>query len=203
MSAARRRLLTTVVAVLVTVSAGGCLSKSELPPPRYFRPGPLLPPADAAAPVTSERGPLRLREVTAADHLRERMVWATPSQEFGFYEQARWTEPPAAFVEAALARALFERGPFVRAAGGDAPVLDVHVVAFEEVVGAEGAGSQEARVALRVVLTSPEGGSLLERTFVSTSPVASEDPEAAAAAIGRAMDQAVAATAQAVTTATR
>jgi ABC-type uncharacterized transport system auxiliary subunit len=195
-----------IVVVLGALLAGGCLSKTELPPPRYFRPGPLLPPDAGAAAAPAERAPLRLREVTAADHLRERMVWATPAQEYGFYEQARWTEAPAAFVDAALGRALFEQGPFRRAAGADAPVLDVHVAAFEEVIDPDRAeGRHDARVALRVLLTGPEGQALVERTFVGAAPVTGSEPgpEDAAAAIGRAMDQAVTALAQAVAEATR
>ncbi len=187
-----------VLVVLATASASGCLFKSELPPPRYFRPGPALPPEAAPAPPPGQRRPLRLREVTAADHLRERMVWATPSQEYGFYEQARWTEPPAAFVEEALGQALFQRGPFVRASGADAPVLDVHVLAFEEVTGPQAREAREARVALHVLLTGLDGQALLERTFVGSAPITEGDPEAAAAAIGRAMDQAVTSAAQAV-----
>ncbi len=195
----------TIAMLLGALLAGGCLSKTELPPPRYFRPGPLLPPETGAAAATpGERAPLRLREVTAADHLRERMVWATPAQEYGFYEQARWTEAPAAFVDAALGRALFEQGPFTRAAGADAPVLDVHVAAFEEVIDPDRAdGGHDARVALRVLLTGPEGQALLERTFVGAAPVAASEPESAAAAIGRAMDQAVTALTLAVAEATR
>lgn len=176
--------------------ADGCLSKTETPPPRYFRPGPVLGEVAATATDTAilpggAHRLLRVREVTAAAHLHERMVWADPSGEYGFYEGARWTEPPAAYVEAALARALFEEGRFRRSASGDAPILDVHVAAFEEVVGS-GGQTEGVRVALRVVLATREGHALLERTFAVTRPaVASQDGAAVARATGAAMEQAI------------
>lgn len=193
----RRALL-----LVAALPLAGCLTRAEVAPARYFRPGP--PPAIGEAPAApGPRSPLRLRDVTAADHLRERMVWSTAAHEVGFYEQARWTEPPAAYVEDALSRALFERGPFVRASGADAPVLDVHVLAFEEVTERPTDPAHQARVALHVLLTGPDGQALVERTIVGTAPLTGAEPEASAAAIGVAMDQAVRAAVEAVTAATR
>src|SRR5687767_15244825 len=101
---------------------------------------------------------LRLREVTAAAHLHERMVWAEPDGEYGFYEGARWTEPPSAYVETAVTQALFEQGRFRRQSGADAPILDVHLMAFEEIVGEDGSDAHHAaRVAIRVVLMTRDG----------------------------------------------
>ncbi|MBX3465410.1 MAG: membrane integrity-associated transporter subunit PqiC [Planctomycetes bacterium] len=178
------------------VLLGGCLSKSEVPAPRFFRPGPVVPrQADAAQAPLEERAPLRLRDVSAAAHLRDRMVWSTPALEYGFYDGARWTEAPASYVEAALTGALFERGAFRRGSGADAPVLDVHVAAFEEVVGS---GSHEATVVLRVLLVGPDGAARLEDTFVGKRPVPQDDPAAVAAAMGEALDEAVRRTVAAV-----
>lgn len=184
---------------------GGCLSKSELPPPRYFRPGPVVPPAQTATELAPDAAAalrlLRLREVTAAAHLHERMVWAQPDGEYGFYEDARWTEPPSAYMEAALAQALFEQGRFRRANASDAPVLDVHVTAFEEVIGTDGSqGQHGARVAIRVVLTTRDGQALLERTLSVTRPLSASSVDAAALAqaMGQALNEVVNATAVAV-----
>lgn len=176
--------------------SGGCLSKTELPPPRYFRPGPVLAPAAPPPPgERTERTPLRLREVTSAEHLDERMVWTT-SREYGFYEEALWTERPAAYVESALARALFEQGPYRRATGAKAPTLDVRVVAFEEVI-ADGQ-QHTARVALHVVLSDADGQALVERTVVGAEPVATNDPADVAQGMGAALDRAIAAALEAV-----
>lgn len=183
-----------VFSLLLAGLAGtsGCLSKTELPPPRYFRPGAL--PAPAAPAATGERSPLRLREVTAAEHLDERMVWTT-SREYGFYEEALWTERPAAYVEAGLSRALFEQGAFRRATGAQAPVLDVRVTAFEEVITGD---AHSARVALHLVLSDPDGQALVERTVVGAEPVASNDPADVAQAMGAALERAIAAAREAV-----
>ncbi|MCO5169223.1 MAG: PqiC family protein [Planctomycetes bacterium] len=189
------------VSWVALVLLGGCLSKSEVPAPRFFRPGPVVPPraADAPAPL-ADRAPLRLRDVSAAAHLRDRMVWSTPALEYGFYDGARWTEAPASYVEAALTGALFERGAFRRGSGADAPVLDVHVAAFEEVVGP---GSHDATVVLRVLLVGPDGGARLEDTFVGKRAVPQDDPAAVALAMGEALDEAVRRTVEGVERAAR
>lgn len=182
-------LLLGLLGPVALVTGCSILSKSELPPPRYFRPGPVVPASGDVAPADAATRLLRLREVTAAAHLHERMVWAQPDGEYGFYEDARWTEPPPAYVEAALARALFEEGRFRRADGADAPMLDVHAVAFEEVIGGPEPG---VRVGLRVMLTTREGQSLLERTLLATRPVgAGADAAAIARALGEALGQVV------------
>lgn len=175
-------------------SSSGCLSKTELPPPRYFSPG--LYPATVTG-AAGERSPLRLREVTGAEHLQERMVWTT-SSEYGFYEEALWTEKPAAYVEAALSQALFEQGPFRRASGAKAPILDVRVSSFEEVVVPD---AHVARVALHLVLSDPDGQALVERTVTGEEPCASNDPAEVARAMGQALKKAVGAALEAVSAA--
>lgn len=191
----KRAIALFAVLAAGTATTSGCLSKTELPPPRYFSPG--LYPVSASGAPSGERSPLRLREVTGAEHLSQRMVWTT-SREYGFYEEALWTEKPAAYVESALARALFEQGPFRRASGAKAQVLDVHVDAFEEVVVAD---THVARVTLHLVLSDPDGQALVERTLTGEEPCASGDPAEVARATGEAMKEAVGATLEAVSAA--
>jgi hypothetical protein len=198
------RLAFALVALVPGGAGTGCsiFSKTELPPPRYFRPG--AAPAEGAPAAPPSPGapaqPLRVRDVAAASHLRERLVWTTPApsagggaaEEYGFYDDRLWTEPPAELVAAALGRALFEEGGFTRTTAARAPVLDVRVVEFEEVVTAD---RHVGRVGLHVLLTSDAGEALLERTFVATSPAgpdpASKAPGAVAVAIGAALDEVV------------
>jgi hypothetical protein len=49
------------------------------------------------------------------------------------YADHRWTEYPEEYVRRSLARALFERGGVEQATGGSAPVLEIELIAFEEV----------------------------------------------------------------------
>jgi uncharacterized lipoprotein YmbA len=123
--------------------------------------------------VTGFQAALQLKQVGAnifvADleggpFLRERIVWRTSSVEYGLYEQRRWRELPATYVERALTTA-FEDAPGVRLSDDSlAPALRVAVVSFD-------------------------GVRLLDQTFTAERPIEDADPAAMARAMGRALDE--------------
>jgi len=169
------------------LALAGCLLPTPPPPPRYFAPEastserPLTaPPAPAALRVGPVRSPL---------HLREPMTWRRSDVEYGFYEQRRWTELPATYVERALER---ELGPG-SSATPNGPVVVADVRAFEEVL----APGHEARVAVAIELV--EGRCVrLRRTFSAARPLTGDDPAAVARGIGEALDEVARAVATAV-----
>ena len=157
---------------LLTALAGtltlGCaaLSKSTPLEIRYFTPeaepaGPQLSqPAAAGAPTAS----LRLGRVVGGPELGEEIAWRESPMEVGFYDDSRWTERPEAYVARALDRALFGSGRLRHVLAGPTPVLDVRVLAFEEVRPQSG-GPRRARVTLAVLLHD-ERTVLLEQRFM-------------------------------------
>ena len=167
---------------------GACLPEARLVEPRYFTP---LEPVVATPGQTGPRettGPLlRLRRVSAAAHLRDRIVWRRSEVEFGFRELRRWTQPPAQLVERWLARELFERRGLRRALAGPHPTLEVEVQAFDEVLGP----AHAARVQLLARLTDARGVSLHERTYDVERPLEGRDPGAIARAMGEALAEAL------------
>jgi ABC-type uncharacterized transport system auxiliary subunit len=161
----------------------GCLPDARVAHPRYFS---LVPPSESIDPpaAATDAGPLlRLRRVQAASYLRERIVWRRSETEVGFYELARWTQPPAQWVEQWLARELFGARGLRRALAGPYPLLQVNTLAFDEVLEPERA----ARVELTAWLTDRSGISLLERTYAAEKPVERDQPEALARAMGAAL----------------
>jgi ABC-type uncharacterized transport system auxiliary subunit len=157
---------------------GGCLLPTPPAAPRYFTPA--TPASDAPrAPVA-----VRFGSVRSPLHLREEMTWRRSEVEYGFYDQRRWTELPATYVERALARDLLgdERGSIAMAPG--APVLTAELRAFEEVL----APVHEARVAVEVEVT--DGACVrLHRTFAASRPIDGADAAAVARGIGEALDE--------------
>lgn len=134
--------MTTMVSLrwgaCLAMLAGGCAltSKSEPLMPHYYDPDlSSLPVAAANTDVASATGPaLRLGRVSAAAHLRERIVFREGNRELGFYEGRRWTETPDAYLRRALADVLFERKGIHRFVGGAGLTLDVELLDFEEVL---------------------------------------------------------------------
>jgi ABC-type uncharacterized transport system auxiliary subunit len=193
------RALAISLALLAGIG-GGCLAPGAPERIRYFRPeipaGPSTAPAAPAA-ATARPVALRLALVRSATHVKDRIVWRTSDVELGFYDTRRWVEPPAAFVERALARELFEVRPLVRALGS-APSLDIEVSQFDEVLS-----PHEALVALEVLLVDEKGQALLGRRIAAARPVSGDDPAAFARAMGQALDDAVKGTAREVEAALR
>jgi ABC-type uncharacterized transport system auxiliary subunit len=184
------RLAAALVAALL---AAGCLTAQPPAEPRYFTPR--VPRASAPDPTarSGEARLLRVRRVSAAAYLRDRMVWRRGA-EIGFYDLLRWTESPARFAQAALEDELFERRGFQRTGAVSAATLSSSLEAFDELL----APAHEAAVALDVVLTDPKGGTLIDRTFEARRPIASSDPEEVADALGAALAQVVTETGAAV-----
>jgi ABC-type uncharacterized transport system auxiliary subunit len=184
--------------LVLVVLAGGCVFRNAAEP-RFFRPeSAALDAAQHAAPEHAGT-PVRLRPVQGSNLLRERIVWRASSVEYGLYEQRRWSELPASFVERALESTL-RRTPGIQLthAPGVA-TLRVEVVAFDEVL----APAHVAAVSLAVSLGDREHRRLLDRTFSAEEPISSEAPAATATAMGKALDAAVAEVAGAVAEALR
>ena len=177
----------------VALLAAGCLFRNA-------RRAALLPSRvgalDGAAEAPPERAgvPLRLRPVQGTPLLRERIVWRASSVEYGLYEQRRWSELPASYVERALESALRATPGIQLTDAPGAAALRVEVVAFDEVL----APAHVAAVSLAVTLIDTEQGRLLDRTFSAEAPIANEAPAATAVAMGKALDDAVAEVAGAV-----
>jgi hypothetical protein len=185
----REALLMTLVG---TLSTPGCaaLSKSTPLEIRYFTPevelaGAQLSQAPARAPTVS----LRLGRVVGGPELGEEITWRDSAMEVGFYDQSRWTERPEAYVARALDRALFGSGRLRHMLAGPAPVLDVRVLAFEEVRPQSGR-QRRARVTLAVLLHD-ERTALLEQRFTQEVDVPGGKIEQLVQGLALAMHQAV------------
>ncbi len=173
-------------ALVSLVLLAGCLLPNPPPSPRYF--APVAPDGDAPrAPVA-----VRMGFVRSPLHLREAIAWRRSDAEYGFYEQRRWTELPATYVERALARELFAADEPV-ATAPDAPLLSAELRAFEEVLKPV----HEARVALAVEVNDAKCVRL-RHTFVAARPLDGDDPAAVAHGIGEALDEVARATGVAV-----
>ena len=171
------------------VVLGGCLLRTP-DPPRFFRPSSATLDAaagDAADHPATEGIPIRLRAVRSEPFLRERIVWRVSQVEYGFYEQRRWIDLPAHYVERAL-RIRLRSTPGLRLTNDPRAVeLHVDVLAFDELLV-----PHAANVALAVALEDPVRGRSLERTFGARADIADDAPASMAKAMGQALDEAVA-----------
>ena len=163
-----------------------CLAPRQAADPRYFSPAGAAGASEVAARAEPSGPELRLRRVSAADYLRSRMVWRR-GDEVGFHDLLRWTQPPAKYVEARVAQELFERRGLRRVTRPDAPSLTVELLAFDDVLEP----LHEGVVALAVLLVDRSQVARLDRTFNARRPVAGDDPEAVARALGEALSEAV------------
>lgn len=157
-----------------------CSSSPEAP--RFFS-----PPHEVPAPAQLTSVTLTLAPSASGQHLGDRIMWRRSDVEVGFYDQERWTQPPARYLDRALSDSLFVAGGLRRSERGG-PALGVQLLTFEEVL----LPNHQVRVELHALLVDPEGAALLERRFAATRAVASEDAEAMARAFGQALDEAVA-----------
>jgi len=175
---------------------GGCLLRNP-DPPRFFRPGSAALEAaaeDQADPPTAGGIAIRLRGVRSEPFLRERMVWRASEVEYGLYEQRRWIDLPAHYVEQALGRRLRETPGLRLTNDPQAVALHVDVLAFDDVL----APTHEANVTLAVTLEDRAHGRLLMRTLDARAGIENDDPASMATAMGQALDDAVAQVADAV-----
>ena len=175
---------------------GGCLLRTP-DPPRFFRPGSAALEAaaeDQADPPATGGIAIRLRGVRSEPFLRERIVWRLSEVEYGLYEQRRWIDLPAHYVEQALGRRLRETPGLRLTNDPQAVALHVDVLAFDDVL----APTHEANVTLAVTLDDRARGRLLMRTLDARAGIENDDPASMATAMGQALDDAVAQVADAV-----
>ncbi len=169
------------------VGLGGCrILPVPPPPPRYFTPT-VATSAPTRPPVA-----VRLGIVRSPLHLRESITWRR-ADEYGFYEQRRWAELPATYVERALSRELYASDHPYAGIVDSSPFLAVELRAFEEVLSP----AHEARVALSVQMADARCVRLRE-TFTASRPLDGDDPAALARGIGEALDEVVRAVGTAV-----
>jgi ABC-type uncharacterized transport system auxiliary subunit len=178
------------------VVLASCLLRSP-DSPRFFRPGSATLDATAAdeADLPAAGGiAIRLRGVRSEPFLRERIVWRVSEVEYGLYEQRRWIDLPAHYVERAL-RTRLRATPGLRLTNDPRAVaLRVDVLAFDDVL----APTHAANVALAVALEDPVRGRRFARTFDAQVGIDGADPASMAKAMGQALDDAVAQVADAV-----
>ena len=186
----RGRLLAGLVVL------GGCLLRTP-DAPRFFRPGSATLDAtagDDANPPAAGGIAIRLRGVRSEPFLRERIVWRVSEVEYGLYEQRRWIDLPAHYVERAL-RTRLRATPGLRLTNDlRAVALRVDVMAFDDVL----APAHAANVALAVALEDPVRGRFFVRIFDARVGIENGDPASTAKAMGQALDTAVAQVADAV-----
>lgn len=176
-----------IVALLALATCAGCLGKTDPVPVEHIRPLEVVAPGDVAAGGSAAARPaLRLREVSAADYLREPVFW-TWDDVGGYRDDLQWTERPAAYLESALSRALFLERGLRRATGGGEAGLDARLRRFDVVSGPQ----RRAEVEVDVLVTDDRGLSLVERRFREEEPLAGVTGEEVAAAMGRALARAV------------
>ncbi len=182
--------------ILACILLTSCALTSKAPPlnMRYFTPEPLTAPGARSLTSLTEHASdpqdvarIRLGRVSPSAHLRYSIVHRGTGFELQPYEELRWTERPDAYVQRALAHALFDSRALVQAVDRRAPTLDVEVVAFEEVRR----GSQRlGRVELRYQLSD-------DATVLASGAVTVERP-----ARGGRIEDVVAAISEAMTAAT-
>jgi len=114
---------------ILVVLAGCALTQKSAPVPlRYFDP----PLQVAAAPSPARaRTPLRIGRVSEGALLGTRIVHRDSPVESEPYDTLRWSDDPEVYVRRALDRALFGAAPFEQTTDGEAPTLDIDIVAFE------------------------------------------------------------------------
>lgn len=181
----RLRVVSVLGCLLVgsaTTLLSGCAltGKADAFSIRYFTPETVKPHLTSANtkgantnPNASDMPQLELGRVTSGLHLRDKIAYRDAAFEVGYYDDRRWTERPEVFVRRELARTLFEEHGFRRTLAGQAPVLDIEVIAFEEVRGKSPNGSSNAlaRIRLRMIVHD-DRDAMFERTITVDRPVA-------------------------------
>jgi len=183
---APRRPAVPALLLLATALAAGC---SLFPEPK---------PADLVYSVPQGTGPalskgahakpLRLRSITPAAHLDDGISWRSGLQ-VGDLPGVRWSDRPDVVVERALLVQLFSDGRLVRSEALTAPLLDVVLLSFEELLD-EGGGV--ACVELRARVLDESRTEVLSVAVESRQPIAAGDDHVAALAraLGAGVDDA-------------
>ncbi len=168
-----------LVGTATTLLSGCALTgKADAFSIRYFTPEMVKPRLTSAntkgmSTNASDMPQLELGRVTSGFHLRDKIAYRDAAFEVGYYDDRRWTERPEVFVRRELARTLFEEHGFRRTLAGQAPVLDIELIAFEEVRGKSPNGSSNAlaRIRLRMIVHD-DRDAMFERTITVDRPVA-------------------------------
>lgn len=173
------------------LSLAGCsfslLSRSTPPTERRY-----FSPELTSAEITSTNSPrdgaprVRLGRITPSSNLRGRIVYRATPHELGEYEDLRWSDAPEAYVRRALSHALFVEHGAQAASSGSIPVLDIELVAFEEVRRPHGAAGA---VEMTYTLTDGSATILVGRTRIEREATAATI-DAVVVAISAALDAA-------------
>lgn len=180
--------------VLLLLTGCALTSKGDALNIRWFSPEQIKPRITSAAAQAPAQGAVELGRVSSGFHMREKIMYREATYELGFYEDRRWTERPEVFVRRELARTLYEERGFTRAISGAAPVVDVEVIAFEELRMPR---VRAARVQLRVIFHDgrdvlSEETITIDKPFEKNEEFVSAMAEALDAAAGAVADKAAA-----------
>jgi len=182
-----------LVGAIALHGCGGALTSKSVPVEiHYFTPeapaAALTSAGDASASqaragaggaaAATDRPRLRLGRVTSSAHLRARIVFRHSPVELGAYEDKRWTENPEAYLRRSLEAALYADRRVVQTVAGRVPVLDVELVAFEEVRRGD---SRAGRVEVVYTLHDEEDVIASERLAVERDARTGEMPDVVAA----------------------
>jgi hypothetical protein len=141
---------------------------------------------------------LRFGQVTSGADLGLRIAFGDGQHEVSYYEDRRWTERPAKYLEHAVERLLFEDSGFRRSLAPTAPRLDLELLDFEEV---KSPTMHSARVAARVLVTVDR--EIVQRTVEVSRPVAGDRFDDFAASMAEALAEAARQISNVVVAATR
>jgi ABC-type uncharacterized transport system auxiliary subunit len=128
---------------------------------------------------------VRIAPVKSPVHLREVIAWRRSEVEIGFYQQRRWAELPATYVERALGRELGAAAASSVAGSGAGTVIFVELQHFEEVL----APVHEAHVALAIQVD--RRGCDWSRVAAARQPIADDEASSMARAMGLALEEVV------------
>ena len=177
-----------VCLALLALILAGCLSSNPPETVRYFLPALPAPSGSAVSPTTTRVGPaIRLGHVGAALHLGDRMVWRLSDVELAPDDGHHWAESPATLVENALRCVLVEEAGLSLTQAMDAPVLAIHVAAFE--------GNRTRKTAVvefRASIQDEQKGTVRFHVARGEAPVNPEAADTLARAMGPALHQACA-----------
>lgn len=187
MGPAYRMSSSWVITASMTLAASGCAiaTKAEPYEPRVFA---LDVPADSSATPPGPAGGPRLSfgRVTAAAHLRKRIVVRKSPLEVATHPDRRWAEAPQEYVRRAVVSELFEERHLLRDYSGRAPVIDLELLAFEELRW-RGVGRVRVAVAFAVRY---EGRELDASVVTVEEDTASAAPEDVTRALSVALERA-------------
>ena len=180
------RLLSGVVLSLLGLMS--CLGSQGFTPTRFYS----INVASEAAPLALRTWPVMLgvRPFTAALRYRDRILYRVSDVEVGFYEYARWVEPPEEMVLRAVTERLRQARLFRQVTSADsvqlpAWILSAEVTRFDEV---RGTSASQAECWLRLELRHARTEVLLWSGVLQASALLqAETPQGLAQAMSRAV----------------